>query len=91
MQGSSDSFVDFADCSFELGALLGFDRFKFDGDLFARDDVDAEIDVSEGAGSNLLADSVLASHTKIHGRHSPEVSDGGKVCCAMRMEGKKGW
>ena len=39
--------------------MLGLDRLELDGDLFARDDVDAEVDVSEGAGADLLADAVL--------------------------------
>lgn len=46
--------------------VLGFDRLKLDGDLLTRDDVDAEVDVTEGAGADLLTDAVLSSYTKIH-------------------------
>lgn len=46
--------------------MLGLDGLKLDGNLFTRDDVDAEVDVTEGTRTNLLTDAVLAADTKIH-------------------------
>ena len=61
--------------------MLGFDRFQLDCDLFARDDVDPEIDITyrwalmgiqatnrrrtKRARAYLLAQSILSSNTEI--------------------------
>lgn len=39
--------------------VLSLDRLELDGYLFARDDINAEVDVAEGPRANLLADAVL--------------------------------
>jgi hypothetical protein len=49
---------------FELG-VLGLDRLKLDGNLFTRDDVGAEVDVTEAATSDLTTDAVLVADAKI--------------------------
>lgn len=49
---------------FELG-VLGLDRLKLDGNLFTRDDVGAEIDITEAATSDLTTDAVLVADTEI--------------------------
>jgi len=49
--------------------VLGLDALELDGDLFTRDDVGAEVDVAEGAGTDLAADAVLVADPEIHGRH----------------------
>ena len=48
----------------ELG-VLGLDTLKFDGDLFARDDVCAKINVTEAAATNLTANAVFVADSKI--------------------------
>jgi len=47
--------------------VLGFDGFQLDGDFFTRDDVDSQVDVPKGTGSDLLADTVLGTYAEIHG------------------------
>jgi hypothetical protein len=47
--------------------VLGLDAFKFDGDLLARDDVGSEVDISEGAATDLTTDAVFITNTKILG------------------------
>lgn len=53
---------------FELG-VLGLDRLKLDGNLFTRDDVGAEVDITEAATSDLTTDAVLVADAKIHSSH----------------------
>ena len=47
--------------------VLGFDGFQLDGDFFTRDNVDSQVDVPKGTGSDLLADTVLGTYAEIHG------------------------
>ena len=49
---------------FELG-VLGLDRLKLDGNLFTRDNISAEVDVTEAATSDLTTDAVLVADAKI--------------------------
>lgn len=53
---------------FQLG-MLGLDRLQLNGDLFARDDIGSEIDVTEGTRADLPTDTVLITDTKIHCSH----------------------
>lgn len=46
--------------------VLSFDVFQLDGDLFTRDDVCSEINVTEGAGADLAANSILFSYSQVH-------------------------
>ena len=45
--------------------VLGLDALKLDGDLLAGDDVGAEVDVAERAGTDLAADAVLVTDAEI--------------------------
>jgi hypothetical protein len=45
--------------------VLGLDGLEFDGNLFARDDVGAKIDVTEATAADLAANTVLVTNTKI--------------------------
>lgn len=54
---SSESLVDL--CFILELRVLGFDALELDGDFFAGDDVDAEVDVAEGSRADLLTNSVL--------------------------------
>lgn len=47
--------------------MLGLDRLKLDGDLFARDDIGAKVDVTERTRTDLASNSVLVANTKILG------------------------
>lgn len=49
---------------FEL-RMLGLDRFKFDGNLFARDDVGSKVDITERTGADLSADAVLITDAEV--------------------------
>lgn len=49
---------------FELG-VLGLDALELDGNLFSRDDVSAQVDVTERSGTNLAADAVLVTDSEI--------------------------
>ena len=49
---------------FEL-RVLRLHALEFDGDLLTRDDVSAQVDVAEGAGTDLAANPVLVADTKI--------------------------
>ena len=49
---------------FELG-VLGLDRLKLDGNFFTRDDISAEVDITEAATSDLTTDAVLVADAKI--------------------------
>ena len=60
---SSEGLVD-AGLIFELW-VLGLDALKLDGNLLARDDVGSEVDISEGATSDLTTDAVLVADAKI--------------------------
>jgi hypothetical protein len=70
-EGDSDStsqgLVD-TSLIFELG-VLSLDRLKLDGNLFARDDVGAEIDITETSTSDFATDTVLVAYAKIHSSH----------------------
>lgn len=48
----------------ELG-MLGLDGFELDGNLLARDDVGAQVDVAEAARANLAADAVLVTDAEV--------------------------
>ena len=45
--------------------MLGLDALELDGNLLARDDVGSEVDITEGAASDLTADTVLITDAKI--------------------------
>lgn len=45
--------------------MLRLDALKLDGNLFARDDVGAEVDVAERAGTDLATDAVLIPDAEI--------------------------
>lgn len=45
--------------------MLGLDRLKLDGNLFTRDDVCAQVNVTERATANLAADTILITDPKI--------------------------
>jgi len=47
-----------------LGVLC-LDALELDGDLFTRDDVGAEVDITEGSAANLAANAVLVTNAKI--------------------------
>jgi hypothetical protein len=49
--------------------VLGLDRLKLDGNLFTRDNISAEVDVTEAATSDLTTDAVLVADAKIHSSH----------------------
>ena len=51
---------------FQLG-VFRLDGFELDGDFFTRDDVDAEVDVTKGTGSDLFTDPVFGADAEIHG------------------------
>lgn len=48
----------------QLG-VLGFDRLQLDGNFLSRNDVGAQINVTERTGTDLSADAVLVADTKI--------------------------
>ena len=60
---SSEGLVD-TSLIFELG-VLGLDALQLDGNLLARDDVGSEVDVTEGAATDLSANAVLVTDAKI--------------------------
>lgn len=68
-KGNADTtgkrFVD-AGFIFKLG-MFGLDGLELDGDFLARDDVGAEIDVTEGAGANFASDAVFVADTEVLG------------------------
>lgn len=45
--------------------MLGLDTLELDGDLFTRDDVSAEVDITERARADLAADAVLVADTQV--------------------------
>jgi hypothetical protein len=45
--------------------VLGLDGLELDGDLFAGNDVGAQVDVSERATTNLSTDAVLVANPKV--------------------------
>jgi hypothetical protein len=45
--------------------MLGLDALELDGDLFARDDVGAEVDITERTGTDLATDPVFVADTKV--------------------------
>jgi len=45
--------------------VLGLDRLELDGNLLAGDDVGAEVNIAEGAGTDLAADTVLVTDAEI--------------------------
>jgi hypothetical protein len=45
--------------------VLGLDAFQFDGNFFARNDVCAQIDVTETAAPDLSTDAVLVADSEI--------------------------
>ena len=49
---------------FELW-VLGLDRLKLDSNLFARDDVGTEVDITKAATSDLTTDAVLVANAEI--------------------------
>lgn len=60
---SSEGLVD-SGFVFEL-RMLGFNRLELDGDLFARYDVGAQVDVSKRATTDFAANSILVPDTEI--------------------------
>lgn len=62
---AGEGFVD-TGLVLELG-VLGLDALKLDGNLFAGDDVGAQVDVTERTGANLPADAVLVTDTQVLG------------------------
>jgi hypothetical protein len=70
---TSEGLVD-ASFIFEL-RVLGLDALELDGDLLTRDDVGSEVDVTEGATTDLTADTVFVADAKIlTRRHVSRVS-----------------
>lgn len=53
---------------FEL-RMFGLDGFKFDGDFFTRDDVSAQVDITEGTTANFTTDTVFVANAEIHCSH----------------------
>jgi hypothetical protein len=51
---------------FEL-RVLGLDALKLDGDLLARDDIGAEVNITEGAATDLTTDAIFITDAKILG------------------------
>lgn len=45
--------------------MLRFDRLEFDRNLFAGDDVGAEVDITEGTGADFSTNTVLVTDAKI--------------------------
>lgn len=45
--------------------MLGLDALELDSDLLTRDNISTEINVTERAGADLSADTVLITDTKI--------------------------
>lgn len=45
--------------------MLGLDALELDGNLLTRDDVGSEVDVTEGARSDLTADTVFVTDSQI--------------------------
>lgn len=45
--------------------VLGLDALELDSDLFARDDVGAQVDITKGSGPNLAADAVFVTDSEI--------------------------
>ena len=60
---SSEGFVN-TSLIFELW-VLSFDTLKLDGNLFARDDVGSEVDITERTTTDLTTDAVFIADTKI--------------------------
>jgi len=77
--------------------MLGLDRLKLDGNLFTRNDVGSEVDVTEGAASDLTTDAVFITNAKILRRRHvsmlrlimlstcSEVKDDGKGYTSTRL------
>lgn len=68
---ASERLVD-TSLIFELG-VLGLDALQLDGDLFARDDVGTEVNITERTGTDLTTDTVLVTDAKILGHCKPTV------------------
>lgn len=45
--------------------MLGLNALKLDGNLFTRDDVGTEVNVTKGTAANLTADAVFVTYAKI--------------------------
>lgn len=45
--------------------MLRLNGFELDGNFFARDDVGAKVDIAEGTGTNLAANTVLVTDAEI--------------------------
>jgi hypothetical protein len=65
---ASEGFVD-AGLVLELG-MFGLDRFELDGNLFTRDDVGAQVDITKTTTANLPSNAVFVSDTQILIEHS---------------------
>jgi hypothetical protein len=61
---TGESFVDLG-FVLELG-VFGLDGFELDGNFFAGDDIDAEVDVAEAPRADFLPKPILSSDTKVH-------------------------
>lgn len=64
---SSEGLVD-ASLIFKLW-VLSLDRLELDGNLFARDDIGSEVNISKTTTADLPADTVFISDAKILRRH----------------------
>jgi hypothetical protein len=45
--------------------VLGLDALELDGNLFTRDDVGSEVNVTEGTATDFTTDTVFITHAKI--------------------------
>lgn len=68
--------------------VLGLDGLELDGDLLARGEVRAQVDVSERARPDLPTQSVLLAHPQFHGC---ECCCGSGKCAGKLAVGGGGW
>lgn len=52
--------------------MLGFDGLELDGNLFARNDVGSQIDITERTRTNLAANAVLVTDAKVLGERDQQ-------------------
>jgi hypothetical protein len=45
--------------------VLGLDALEFDGNVFTRDNIGSEVDVTKGPTTDLTTDAVFITYTKI--------------------------
>ena len=56
--------------------VLGLDRLELDGNLLSGDDIGTEVDVTEGAASNLASNAVLVTNAEILGTNVSHAARG---------------